>query len=58
MKLTAEDHRKAKDIIQIIYVLYIFEPLYTLNLMVALSNADPHLVVKMLAERLCIAPHF
>jgi len=57
-EITAEDHRKTKEIIQVLMVLYTFQPQHTLHLLVALSNADPQLVVKLLAERMVAAQHF
>jgi hypothetical protein len=39
-------------------VLYALEPQHALHLLVALSNADPQLVVKLLAERMVVANKF
>ena len=54
-EITAEDHRKTKEIIQVLMVLYTFQPQHTLHLFVSLSNADPQLVVKLLAGRMVTA---
>lgn len=48
-KITDEDQKQTKDIIQIIFILYNFNFKYTLNLMVTLASTNPDLVVKLLS---------
>lgn len=57
-KITSEDHKKTKEIIHIIFVLYHFHSKPTVNLMVALASTDPDLVVRLLSEKIYKADHF
>jgi hypothetical protein len=49
---------KIKEIIKKIAVLYPFHPLETTNLLANLAKFDPRLIVKLLAEKLCLSSVF
>lgn len=57
-ELTADDHKKTKEIIQLLIVLYSFQPKNTLYLLVELSKADPQLVVKLMAQKMLAAHRY
>ena len=57
-RITQQDHKKTREIMEVLFMLYQFHPHYTLQIMLAVASVDPNHVALLLLNQLSKAGEF